>query len=280
VGAVLIDAVGRRVMLGVHPLADLAPRDVVAAGMVARMAQAPEGIDDHLWLDATALDRRLLTRRFPTVLARCREAGIDPVSDPIPVAPAAHYACGGLLADLDGCTTVPGLFAVGEVACTGVHGANRLASNSLTEALVAGRRAGREVSRSPSVGSVPVEAAAARSPDRPGTVAPSSRALTAALTSRYAGMLRDAAGLAVLLEHLGRVAVSDTPAGDLATIEATNLHTVSSLVAAAAAARLESRGCHRRSDAPNARTEWQAHLLGRIDDGAVLLERGACRAAA
>jgi L-aspartate oxidase len=93
-------------------------------------------------------------------------------------------------------------------------------------------------------------------------------------------MLRDAAGLAVLLEHLGRVAVSDTPAGDLATIEATNLHTVSSLVAAAAAARLESRGCHRRSDAPNARTEWQAHLLGRIDDGAVLLERGACRAAA
>ena len=137
-GATLVDGAGRSVMAGVHPLGDLAPRDVVATAIALRLREAPGGIDDHVFLDATSIGPGMV-ERFPTIVARCREAGIDPVTEPIPVAPAAHFACGGVRARLDGTTSVPGLFAVGEVAATGVHGANRLASNGVTEGLVAGR---------------------------------------------------------------------------------------------------------------------------------------------
>ena len=143
-GAILYDGAGRRVMAGVHPQEDLAPRDVVAAAISRRMAEAPGGVDDHVELDATNLGERFYTR-FPSITAACREIGIDPATDRIPVAPAAHYACGGVPARLDGATAMPGLYAVGEVACTGVHGANRLASNSLTESVVAGTRLGRDL---------------------------------------------------------------------------------------------------------------------------------------
>ena len=141
-GAVLVDAAGRAVMAGRHPLGDLAPRDVVAAAMQQQMAPG-----DHLWLDATGLGRAALEREFPTVTALCRARGIDPAREPIPVAPGAHYACGGIRAGLDGLTSVAGLYAVGEAASTGVHGANRLASNSLTEALIAGQRTGELLGR-------------------------------------------------------------------------------------------------------------------------------------
>ena len=140
-GAVLVDAAGQAVMAGRHPLGDLAPRDVVSSAMQQRM-ECGDGPGDHLWLDATTLGRATLERDFPTVVALSRARGIDPVSEPIPVAPGAHYACGGIRADMAGRTTVPGLYAVGEAASTGVHGANRLASNSLTEALITGRHAG------------------------------------------------------------------------------------------------------------------------------------------
>ena len=140
-GAFIVDATGDRVMVGAHPLADLAPRDVVSAAMVERMRHAPGGVDSHLFLDARHLGRGVLERRFPTVLAACRDLGIDPVREVVPVAPGAHYTCGGIAADLAGRTDVGGLYAVGEVAGSGVHGANRLASNSLTEALLAGRDA-------------------------------------------------------------------------------------------------------------------------------------------
>ena len=140
-GAVLVDVAGRPVMAGRHPLGDLAPRDVVSSAMYQRMGSG-DGPGDHLWLDATALGRAALERDFPTVAALCRARGIEPVTEPIPVAPGAHYACGGIWADMNGQTSVPGLYAVGEAASTGVHGANRLASNSLTEALITGRRAG------------------------------------------------------------------------------------------------------------------------------------------
>jgi L-aspartate oxidase len=139
-GAVLRDGGGTPVMAGVHPLGDLAPRDMVTRAVAARMAATGAR---HLWLDATSIPPERLERRFPTILARCRAGGIEPSRRPIPVSPAAHYLMGGVLTDLDGRTSLPGLFAVGEAACTGVHGANRLASNSLLEGVVFAARIGR-----------------------------------------------------------------------------------------------------------------------------------------
>ena len=126
-GAVLVDASGARVMAGVHPQGDLAPRDVVAKAMSVRMAQAVGGVDDHLWLDATGIGEAKLLQRFPTIVRRCRELGVDPAADLIPVAPGAHFACGGVRTDRRGRTDVAGLYAVGETACSGVHGAGSLA---------------------------------------------------------------------------------------------------------------------------------------------------------
>jgi L-aspartate oxidase len=250
-GAVLIDAGGRPVMAGRHPLADLAPRDVVAAEMHRRMATGDEP-GTHLWLDATAVGRPRLEEHFPTVTAACRALGIEPSREPIPVAPGAHYACGGIRADLSGRTTLAGLYAIGEVAATGVHGANRLASNSLTEAISAGRRLGQALGTERAPGRSP---AGPLHPPAAGVgVRAASRADIASAMSRYASVVRDGAGL----EHLLRLLAAAPPAGpspaapplDLATVEATNLHAVSVLVAVAALARAESRGCHRRSDAP------------------------------
>ncbi|MGZ6849095.1 MAG: L-aspartate oxidase, partial [Blastococcus sp.] len=233
-GAVLVDETGRRFLAGLHPLAELAPRDVVAAAIHARMA---ETATDHVYLDATALGRDDLERGFPTVLAAGRAAGIDPVADPIPVAPGAHYSCGGVPADLAGRTGVPGLYAVGEVAATGVHGANRLASNSLTEALVSGAAAGRLL--------------AARRPDQPTTTVrpapatpapdPAARPAMAAAMSRKAGVLRSAEGLQELLTDLAAVPAGPSPTTRPA-VEAANLRLVSTLIATAALTRLESRG--------------------------------------
>ena len=242
-GAVLVDHAGTLVMAG-HRLGDLAPRDVVSAAMQTTIAEA--GVP-HLWLDATSVAR--LASSFPTVTAACRAHGIDPVTDLIPVAPGAHYACGGLRASMSGETSLPGVFAVGEVACTGVHGANRLGSNSLTEAMIMGRRVGELLGRSlpptvaPSAARIPAVAG-------PGVTASARPGLAAAM-SRHAGVLRDRRGLDQLLRLLGRAPAS---AGvlDLATVEATNLHAVSALVASAALARACSRGCHRRSDVTEA----------------------------
>jgi L-aspartate oxidase len=247
-GAVLVDAAGQPVMAGRHPLGDLAPRDVVSAAMQQRM-----GLASHLWLDATGLGRAVLERDFPTVTALCRARGIDPVTDPVPVAPGAHYACGGIRADMDGRTTVPGLYAVGEAASTGVHGANRLASNSLTEALIVGRRTGERL------GQALPEPGKDLAPPPAGLGADSAyRSALAAAMSRDAGVLRSPAGL----ERLNRALEEVPPAGaglDLATVEATNLHAVSVLVAASARARAESRGCHRWRDIPVAGPDRPGH---------------------
>ncbi|WP_405753435.1 L-aspartate oxidase [Streptomyces sp. NBC_01020] len=136
-GAHLVDADGVRFMTGQHELAELAPRDIVAKAITRRMQ---EHGTEHMYLDARHFGAEMWEQRFPTILAACRSHGIDPVTEPVPVAPAAHYASGGVRTDLHGRTTVPGLYACGEVACTGVHGANRLASNSLLEGLVFAER--------------------------------------------------------------------------------------------------------------------------------------------
>jgi L-aspartate oxidase len=258
-GAVLVDAAGQPVMAGRHPLGDLAPRDVVSSAMQERMAQG-DGPHDHLWLDATALGRATLERDFPTVAGLCRARGIDPATEPIPVAPGAHYACGGIRASMDGRTSVTGLYAVGEAASTGVHGANRLASNSLTEALITGRHAGELLGRD-----LPEPAARLTLPHGGPGVDPAVRPALAAAMSRHAGVARDREGLERLRLALGQAG----PAGprlDLAAAEAANLHAVSVLVATAALARTESRGCHRWRDAPLAAPHGRArHTALRAD---------------
>ncbi len=263
-GAILYDGAGERVMLGVHPQEDLAPRDVVAAAISRRMAEAPGGIDDHVFLDATHLGERFATR-FPSITAACRRIGIDPARDRIPVAPAAHYACGGVPAGLDGTTALAGLYAVGEVSCTGVHGANRLASNSLTESVVAGTRLGRDLAWEVLD---PVEPDAPH--DAPGAVVDAAhRPEIRAAMSRHVGVVRDAESLdtaAAVLAAVARKTDAATPPSR-ASWEATNMLTVGTAVVAAAAARTESRGCHRRSDFPEPRDDWRRHLDVRIDAG-------------
>lgn len=260
-GAILYDGAGRRVMEGVHPLEDLAPRDVVAAAISRRMAQAPGGIDDHVYLDATHLGESF-EKRFPSITEACRRNGIDPATQRIPVSPAAHYACGGVRADLNGRTNIPGLFAVGEVACTGLHGANRLASNSVTEGLVAGTRLGRDLAWR-----LPEAVAPTSGPEPIGLLDPAKRALLRSTMSRSVGVLRDAAGLAACSEVVRGLidAVSASVPPSRRAWEATNMLTVSAAVVAAAAAREESRGCHRRSDFPEPVEAWRRHISVRLD---------------
>ena len=253
-GAVLMDVTGVPVMAGVHPLGDLAPRDVVATAIATRLRAAPGGVDDHVLLDATSIGPTLVDR-FPTIVAACRRAGIDPVREPIPVAPAAHFACGGVRATLSGETSVPGLFAVGEVAATGVHGATRLASNGVTEGLVAGRMVGEALGKQLPVSGPPVLSTRAGA-----WIDPAGRLDLASGMSRWVGPLRDVQGLSAMAALLTKAAVASGP-GKLSLLEATNLHTVSWLVSQGALMREESRGCHRRLDAPETSVAW----LGRIE---------------
>ncbi len=259
-GAVLIDVTGRRVMENVHPLGDLAPRDIVATAIAMRLREAPGGVDDHVLLDATSIGSGL-EQRFPTIVHACREAGIDPVHEPIPVAPAAHFACGGVRADLSGGTSVRGLFAVGEVAATGVHGANRLASNGVTEGLVAGNRVGDALGASLPVLLSPVLSNLATE-----WIDPTARPERSAAMSRLVGPLRDADGLAAMAALLD-AATMVTGESTLAKLEATNLHSVCRLIVQAANLRTESRGCHRRLDAPESSARWVGRIEQWLDHG-------------
>jgi len=274
-GAILYDAAGERVMAGVHPQEDLAPRDVVAAAISARMAEDRGGVNDHVYLDATHMGERFY-ERFPTITAACRDAGIDPATQRIPVAPAAHYACGGLPARLDGATALAGLFAVGEVSATGVHGANRLASNSLTESVVAGTNLGRDLEWE-----LPerVEPKMVVGDDEPaGLLHPDRRRDVRTTMSLDVGVLRDAPTLEAAVAGLDEIAssIGDEVVPSREAWEATNVLTVATAMTAAARAREESRGCHRRTDHPEPSHDWLVHLDVRLDhDGAVLVSRGA-----
>jgi L-aspartate oxidase len=265
-GAILFDAAGERIMQGVHPQEDLAPRDVVASAISARMAQAPAGIDDHVYLDATGIEN--FEERFPFITKACRAAGIDPLTQRIPVAPAAHYTCGGIDSNLDGITEVDGLYAVGEVAYTGVHGANRLASNSLTESLVVGTRVGRNLSWKIPERVEPEETVAS---EVAGLLDDSLRTHVRTLMSKHVGVLRKPEGLQHALDALAIAAekVDAQVSPSRRNFEATNILTVATAVAASALARSESRGCHRRTDTVEQREIWVRHLEVSLRSGSL-----------
>ncbi|MEU7347597.1 L-aspartate oxidase [Streptomyces bacillaris] len=270
-GAHLVDASGTRFMLGQHELAELAPRDIVAKAITRRMH---EHGTEHMYLDARHFGARMWEQRFPTILAACRAHGIDPVTEPVPVAPAAHYASGGIRTDLRGRTTVPGLYACGEVACTGVHGANRLASNSLLEGLVFAERIAADIAETRPPRTEPAEAAGDADAPVP-LLAPEARTAIQRTMTQGAGVLRSAASLATAAEelealHRSAAADADDPDPKVAvpgvdTWEATNLLLVSRVLVAAAREREETRGCHWREDRPDRDdAHWRRHLVVRI----------------
>ncbi|MFJ4007260.1 L-aspartate oxidase [Streptomyces sp. NPDC090023] len=276
-GAHLVDADGTRFMLGQHELAELAPRDIVAKGITRRMQEMGA---EHMYLDARHFGARMWEHRFPTILAACRAHGIDPVTEPIPVAPAAHYASGGVRTDDRGRTTVPGLYACGEVACTGVHGANRLASNSLLEGLVYAERLAADIAAEQAEqtehaanGPYTRVPAPVRHPETPAhpLLVPEDRLAVQRIMTEGAGVLRSAASLERAAQRLAELhdRASDTLDGEgktaepgVDTWEATNLLDVARVLVAAAALREETRGCHWREDhADRDDPHWRRHLV-------------------
>ncbi len=240
-GAKLINSAGERFMVGKHPLAELAPRDVVSAEIMAELERSGERC---VYLDATEFGESWHSV-FPLILQLCRSRGVDPIASPIPVHPAAHYSCGGVAADMNGVTSVPGLYAVGETAATGVQGANRLASNSLTEALVCGDALGQQLAEGnlPRPGR-PVRADLTLAED---FVAPQAVETIKSAMQKYGFVTRCDKGLHRLSET-----IQGLPTGGFsdAALTATNLALAASVIATAGLHRTESRGCHRRSDYP------------------------------
>jgi L-aspartate oxidase len=266
-GAYLVDADGVRFMLGQHEQAELAPRDIVAKAIMRRIQETGA---EHMFLDARHFGAAMWEQRFPTILAACRSHGIDPVTEPIPVAPAAHYASGGVVTDLRGRTTVPGLYACGEVACTGVHGANRLASNSLLEGLVFAERIAEDIVADPVTPGEAVVPGPAASP----LLASEARFEVQRIMTAGAGVLRSAESLATAAGALERLTTGAVEAYDrdgktaepcVETWEATNLSLVARVLVAAARRREETRGCHWREDRPDRDDDrWRRHLVVRL----------------
>ncbi|TQE40079.1 L-aspartate oxidase [Streptomyces ipomoeae] len=274
-GAHLVDADGVRFMIGQHELAELAPRDIVAKGIMRRMQE--QGAE-HMYLDARHFGADMWEHRFPTILAACRANGLDPVTRPIPVAPAAHYASGGVRTDSHGRTTVPGLYACGEVACTGVHGANRLASNSLLEGLVYAERIAADITAGHAENGlharVPQPVPYAETPAHP-LLAPEIRFAIQRTMTEGAGVLRSEASLATAAAALDRLHADARDALDVNgktaepgvdTWETTNLLCVARVLVAAARLREETRGCHWREDhAERDDTDWRRHIVVRLN---------------
>jgi L-aspartate oxidase len=253
-GAVLRDRSGVAIMAGHHALADLAPRDIVARRIAEVMTESVGGLPNLVGLDATALAADL-PERFPTAYSICRAHGIDPATELIPVTPTQHFMCGGIQTDLWGRTTVRGLSAVGEAAATGLHGANRLASNSLVEGLAFGRRVSDRLARELSTGSTSSDEAA----PLPAVGVESIPALRAAM-SRHLGVVRSADGLADAGAELDAlVGARNNPAAGHRWLAAR-------AIVMAAAERRESRGCHWRSDHPQPEESWRHRLLVSLDD--------------
>lgn len=259
-GAYLRNGKGERFMLDRHPMAELAPRDVVSRCIVDEIGRTG---DEHAYLDLTHLSG--IPQRFPRIYETCRHFGIDLEQQPAPVHPAAHYAMGGVRTDLHARTDVERLYAAGEVACTGVHGANRLASNSLLEGVVFGARAGiamKDWTGRP----VPTRSQPAN------LVFPSTEERDLRdLVWRRAGLVRDGKGLCGMLEQLASTRQETIPTPEREHFELRSIFTVGGLIARCAHAREESRGGHYRTDFPEKRVEFQKHSIVR-EGAAVIFE--------
>ena len=267
-GATLINSRGERFMPARHPLAELAPRDIVARGVFAEIAAGRGAL-----LDATAALGRRFADKFPTVHASCVAAGIDPARQPIPVAPAAHYHMGGIAVDAVGRTSLAGLWAGGEVSCSGAHGANRLASNSLLEAVVYAARIAEDILGL--AAAAPVRVPAAATTRHNGAMQAPSQARLRAVMSAQVGVIRDGDGLAEAVRWFAAIE------RDTGNIALRNMATTALLVAASAWARRESRGAHYRSDAPAERQgagqRTMTTLAAAREIAASLPERAAAR---
>jgi L-aspartate oxidase len=274
-GAILRDAAGQRFV------DELAPRDVVSRAMAARMAE--QGTD-HLWLDATGLER--FHQRFPTIAASLTTIGLDPEKDWLPIAPAAHHLSGGVVTDLWGATALPGLWAVGEVACTGVHGANRLASNSLLEGMVYGARLAERIAAGQDgpeasgalravLGESPIDGIGCTVVDQPllewgdstSDVRPDVTKLRDALQRTMtggAGVVRTAASLDAAARGVAETALALGPrTGSVETGELGNLLQLAHALLVSARTRTESRGAHSRREFPVTDPAWRTRLVHR-----------------
>ena len=277
-GAYLLDDAGERFMVGSHPMAELAPRDVVVRHM-QRVFERDK--TDHVWLDARHLDGGYLRQRFPTVHTGLQKRGFDLCTQLIPVAPASHYYLGGALTDTWGRTTVPGLYACGETSSVGIHGANRLASNSLLEGLVFGERTVRELNRylsvaDPAVRKVKLDLSDELREGNDAAVVAESRKRLAGVMTELCGIVRCRDGIQKARDELGALRASlAAPGLSVAELELFNLLSVAEHIVATALLREESRGVHLRSDYPEMNdAQWRRHSLVRRDPatGAPVLE--------
>ncbi|MFB3852988.1 MAG: L-aspartate oxidase [Vicinamibacterales bacterium] len=268
-GATLVNEAGERFMKAVHPMAELASRDIVSRAIVSEAART----GGRVFLVLSHLDPDYVLGRFPMIAETCRQHGLDLARDPVPVGPAMHYVMGGVETDIDGRTSVPRLFAAGEVACTGVHGANRLASNSLLEGLVFGARAGRAMREAAAAGPrspVRLLGSAGRSVDDLAVFGVSAEELVLSVQDlmwHKAGLFRDGAGLEEAVASLEPTwqrlasALREGVTLDRASARAASIVTVGRLIARAALRRRESRGAHFRTDFPERDDlNWKLHF--------------------
>ena len=253
-GAILLNAKNEQFMVGKHPQADLAPRDVVAIEIFNQMRLSGQ---PYVWLDATRI--KDFANRFPTIYASCMQNGIDPTKEKIPVAPASHYASGGVLVDLNGKSSIDGLYICGESACTGAHGANRLASNSLLEGLVFGARIAAALSKELPAQQEAIDDQKSVLLD-PKILLPLQIAM-----SEGAGVLRSEASLTKTLQTLGELSKLTSTEPCIEAWEATNLHLLATVIVKSALQRTESRGSHWRSDYPDSEVKWLSRIIQQID---------------
>jgi L-aspartate oxidase len=272
-GAVLRNVHKEAFMKGYHPDAELAPRDIVSRAILSQMVRTKSS---HVYLDLTHLEAGFIKNRFPRIYATCLQYGLDITREPIPVSPAAHYFMGGLKTDTEGATNIRGLYAAGEVTCTGVHGANRLASNSLLEGLVFGARAGKAAAGYQTGGRqlfVPEPSGSAKEKAATPGQSPNSnmeeiRLLLRKLMWERVGIIRCALSLQEASNQLDAWSyISDCVFMTRRELELKNMYEVSKLITASALMRKGSVGAHYRSDYPERGEGWKRHVVCKKGEG-------------